>query len=139
MKRIYHPYTDWECFKAGLYDSPGGRAPDIAKQAYANFLRDTPQFEAALERVLAEWPISCEQFLSNEGINRIAWLGQASMCIATGIPSCFRGGFKLLHPHEQRIANATADKWLKIWLKRQANAHKGASVHRAMETAWLPF
>jgi hypothetical protein len=138
VKRIWHPWTSWECIPAGMYDSPAGRSPEIAKQAYANFLGDTPRFEAALERVITEWPISCEHFLSNEGINRIAWLGQASMCIATGVPACFRGGFKLLHPHEQRIANAAAEKWLRIWLRRQSSHERqGASVHRDMETAWL--
>lgn len=140
MKRIYHPWHEWECFKAGFYDSGAKHSPDIAKQAYANFLSDTPRFEAALARVLAEWPNSCEHFLSNDGINRIAWLGQASMCIATGIPSCFRGGFKLLAPHEQKIANATAAKWLNIWLRQQAeHAREDRSVHQDLETAGLPF
>lgn len=120
MRRIFHHWETWECVRAGMYESvpPPPMSPDEAKQHYAVFLRDTPRFESALARVLAEWPVSCEQFLSNEGMNRIAWLGQASMCIETGVPACFRAGFKLLDESERSIANAVADKWLQQWLHR---------------------
>lgn len=118
MKRIYHHWETWECVKAGMY---AGSSLDFDKATsdYAAFLSDTPRFQAALMRVLAEWPISCEQFLSNESINRIAWLGQASMCIETGIPRAFRGGFKLLSDTEQRTANRTAEDALRQWLRVQ--------------------
>lgn len=99
---------------------------DEALTAYSVFLRDTPRFETALERVLNEWPTSCEHWLSNDGMNRIAWLGQASMCIATGVPSCFRGGFQLLTDGEREIANRTAERWLNKWL---ADRHEMALKH----------
>jgi len=122
MKRLYHHWEKWECFRAGFYESeaPGGMSSDEARDQYAVFLRDTPRFKAALLRVLAEWPISCDQFLSNENINRIAWLGQASMCIATGVPSRFRGGFWLLTQDEQRTANSTAELALMHWIEGKA-------------------
>jgi hypothetical protein len=89
-------------------------------QSYAEFLRDLPRFAKALERVLMEWPIACEQFLSNESINRIAWLGQASMCLETGVPRKYRAGFMRLSVQEQRRANATAQQALTRWIKRHA-------------------
>ena len=52
-------------------------------------------------------------------MNRIAWLGQAAMCIATGIPSTFRGGFNQLTPEEQEQANQAALKALNEWLTCQ--------------------
>jgi len=138
LKRIWHPWAQWECFKAGFYETTCALSSDDAKQAYAEFLRDTPRFEAALERVLSEWPVSCEHFLSNEHINRIAWLGQASMCIATGIPSVFRGGFKLLPENEQRVANATAAAALERWIRRRADdARESEAVRQDMEATWL--
>ena len=122
MKRIYHHWEKWECFKAGFYETspPPGITAEQATEEYAIFLRDTARFEAALQRVLLEWKYSCEQFLSNEHLNRIAWLGQASMCIATGVPSCFRGGFKLLSDADQATANAKADEYLQRWLTNHA-------------------
>lgn len=128
MKRVYHPWHKWECYKAGFFESapPSPMTSDEALTAYCVFLRDTPRFEVALARVLNEWPISCEHWLSNDGMNRIAWLGQASMCIATGVPSCFRGGFQLLTDDEREIANRTAEKWLNKWL---ADRHEGTLQH----------
>jgi len=121
VRRMYHPWHKWECYKAGFYRTtpPKGMSPDDARQMYCEFLEDTPRFESALQRVTSEWRHSCEHFLSNQNINRIAWLGQSSMCIATGIPACFRGGFKLLSEVQRDTANATADKWLWKWAKEQ--------------------
>ncbi|MFZ2540967.1 MAG: hypothetical protein WAW75_04235 [Gallionella sp.] len=115
--RPWHPIRTWECVKAGLYaDSPPrGMDADDARNAYAVFLADLSRFRTALERVLVDWPISCEQFLSNASINRIAWLGQASMCIETGVPCKYRSGFALLTEAQQAAANATAAEALRKW------------------------
>jgi hypothetical protein len=124
MNRIYHTWDKWECYPAGFYDDnpPNGMSSRDATQKYADFLRDTPRFSAALERVITEWPRSCEHYLSNENMNRIAWLGQASACIALGLPSAFRGGFHLLTPEEQQTANETALKALNCWLERRGES-----------------
>lgn len=118
MNRIYHTWDRWECYPAGFYEerAPSGMSKDEAERAYADFLRDDDRFRGALARVLSEWPNSCEHYLSNENMNRIAWLGQASACIATGLPSCFRGGFNRLTTAEQERANATALDALNTWL-----------------------
>lgn len=122
MKRVYHTWEKWECYPAGFYeDKPPERftSPRDAETAYADFLRDSPRFEAALARVLTEWPHSCEHYLSNENMNRIAWLGQASACIAEGLPAAFRGGFHRLSPAQQETANTLALTWLNVWLERR--------------------
>jgi hypothetical protein len=93
--------------------------PSEATKAYAEFLRDSARFEEALARVINEWKNSCEHYLTNENMNRIAWLGQASMCIATGVPACFRGGFNKLSEKEQTEANRVALKWLNVWLAKR--------------------
>lgn len=118
MKRIYHTWDKWECYPAGFYEDkpPDGLTAHDATRKYAEFLRDTPAFEAAAFGVVAEWPRSCEHYLSNVNMNRIAWIGQASACLALRLPSAFRSGFHLLTPDEQKTANATALKALNRWL-----------------------
>ncbi len=133
MKRIYHVYSRWECFPAGFYEpqAPNGMKAKEANDAYAAFLKDIPRFEAALARVINEWPNSCEHYLSNETMNRIAWLGQASMCIDSRIPSGFRGGFNLLVDDEKQAANEAALKYLNLWLEKQGEPQvdmEGAGV-----------
>jgi len=119
MKRIFHTWDHWECYPAGFYDNkPRDRSlsEDDCRDAYARLLRDIPAFEQAMAGILRDWPNSTEHYLSNERMNRIAWLGQASLCYALGIPSQFRGGFNSLTPAEQEAANEAALKYLNIWL-----------------------
>ena len=121
IHRIYHPWTLWECVPAGFFQSrpPAGMTTDGAKNQYRQFLSAVDRFAAALGRVLEEWVYSCEHFLTNAATNRIAWLGQASMCIATGIPSAFRGGFHRLTLEQQAEANRIAMLSLNRWIRSQ--------------------
>jgi len=74
-------------------------------------------FRKTLRKVTTEWVHSCEHYLTNSAMNRIAWLGQASVCYARGIPSEYRGGFNRLSPEQQDKANRTALRYLNKWLK----------------------
>jgi hypothetical protein len=49
-------------------------------------------------------------------MNRIAWLGQSSLCISEGIPAIYRGGFNMLTEDQQLAANLMALKYLNVWL-----------------------
>jgi hypothetical protein len=51
-------------------------------------------------------------------MNKIAWLGQAAACHATGVPSKFRNGFNLLSLDQQERANNLALLYLNKWLKK---------------------
>jgi len=133
MTRIYHKWNQWECYPAGMYEPrpPNGMSAKEANDAYAVFLRDSPRFEKALEKVITEWVKSCEHYLSNENMNRIAWLGQAAMCADNGIGHHFRGGFNQLTEQEQATANELALKYLNIWLEQHGEASvdmEGAGV-----------
>ena len=115
ISRVYHPWWDWECYKAGFYKTTCEVNDAKAKEMYRDFLRDLGAFSKGMNRVTTEWPNSCEQFLTNPSLNRIAWLGQSAMCISTGIPSCYRAGFKLLTAAEQASANGLAQEHLTWW------------------------
>jgi len=120
MKRIYHTWDKWECYPAGFYENKAKNkelTSDEYKQEYANFLIDIPMFEASMMSVLLTWKNSCEHYLSNESMNRIAWLGQSAMCYNTGIPAKFCGGFYLMTKDQQNIADKSALKFLNKWLK----------------------
>lgn len=119
MERIYHTWDEWECYPAGFYETHPpreGMSDEECRDAYASFLSDDDLFRTALERVITEWPNSCEHYLSNERMNRVAWLGQAAMCIETGVSRHYRGGFSRLPQDQQDIANATALEYLNRWL-----------------------
>lgn len=116
--RVFHTYEKWECYKAGFYaTTKEGMKKDECQEAYREFLSDIDLFSETLGKVITEWPHSCEHYLTNVAMNRIAWLGQASACYALGIPSTFRGGFSLLTPKEQDKANLIALDYLNRWLE----------------------
>lgn len=117
--RIFHTWEKWECHKAGFYASKKeGMTAEQCENAYAEFLSNDDKFRNALQGVLNEWINSCEHYLTNKAMNRIAWLGQAAMCYATGIPSKFCAGFNLLTNEQQEIANNTALEYLNIWMEK---------------------
>jgi ParB-like chromosome segregation protein Spo0J len=116
--RIFHEWQKWECYPAGFYSDkpPQGMTVEDCEVAYRDFLRDLPRFDQALTRVLKEWPTSAEHYLTNERMNRIAWLGQSSMCIETGVPSRFCGGYNMLDESERTAADLKALEHLNLWL-----------------------
>lgn len=129
--RIFHTYEKWECYKAGFYatTAPEGLTKTDCEQRYKMMLSNIPEFSTALERVIVEWPHSCEHYLTNAAMNRIAWLGQAALCWLHGIPSMFRSGFYLLTEEQQKIANEVALYSLNQWLER--NGRKPATLEEA--------
>lgn len=115
--RVLHTWDKWECYPAGFYENhaPRGMSKDEAEETYRAMLADIPAFESALGRVILEWTNSCEHYLTNDRMNRIAWLGQASLCVAHGVPSTFRGGYNLLTEAQQIAADEAALRALNLW------------------------
>lgn len=130
IKRIFHTWDKWECYPAGFYEnSKEGMTKEECENEYKVFLSNMERFELALSRVIKEWKNSCEHYLTNENMNRIAWLGQASLCIETGIPSCFRSGYFRLSDEQRLLADETALKYLNKWLK--ANGYEETNLEGA--------
>lgn len=130
--RILHTWEEWECYKAGFYAErpPGGLLQEEGEEIYAEFLSDLKRFEAALNGVISEWKNSCEHYLTNDRMNRIAWLGQASAAYATQMPSGCRGGYNRLSAEEQQRADMLALKYLNKWLA--ANERPAVTMAEAL-------
>lgn len=117
--RIFHTFEKWECHKAGFYASnKDGMKAEQCEQAYAQFLSNDEEFKAGLQGVFDNWVNSCEHYLTNKAMNRIAWLGQAAVCYSKGIPSKFCAGFNLLTNEQQNHANEVALEGLNFWMKK---------------------
>lgn len=118
--RVFHTYDKWECHKAGFYRSKKeGWTNEMCEQEYKKVLTDQSLFAEILERVTTEWKYSCEHYLTNASMNRLAWLGQAAACYHSGVPSSYSGAWSLLTKAEQEEANNTALKYLNKWLESQ--------------------
>ena len=117
--RILHTWEKWECYRAGFYAErpPGGLSQQEGEELYREFLSDLGRFEVALKHITAEWKHSCEHYLTNDRMNRIAWLGQAAAAYAIQMPSCCRGGYHRLTEEQQVDADAMALLYLNEWLE----------------------
>jgi ParB-like chromosome segregation protein Spo0J len=115
--RVYHTWEKWECFRAGFYaERCEGMTQEEGEEKYREFLADLDRFRDALEHVISEWKYSCEHYLTNDRMNRIAWLGQASVCYALGVPSLCRGGYHRLTEEQKKAADDLALEHLNKWL-----------------------
>ena len=119
MKRIYHPYTAWEEVRAGMWTNvPSAEVMAHLARAIA-FTGDAELYGDAMLRVIADWPLSCEHNLSDENINRKAWVGHAAATLAIGCPEHItRMAWGRLSTEQQDAANAKAEQAIALWIAR---------------------
>lgn len=117
MERIFHHYTLWEDYHAGMYDeSKEGREERVKNAAY---ILGTPDIcEKAMNMVVATWKISTEYNLSNSEINRKAWLGQAACSCFAGIHEDeTREAWGIMTEQQRVKANEIASNIIKKWVQ----------------------
>ena len=115
--RVFHTYDKWECHKAGFYQSKKkGWTNEQCEDEYIRILSDTKLFSEILDKIIIEWKYSCEHYLTNKSMNRIAWLGQAAVCYESGVPSVYSGAWFKLSDEQQDKANEVANIYLNRWL-----------------------
>jgi len=130
MKRIYRRWYEWECYKAGFYDYESSKyTPDENCDIFKNYFLDLKRFNSDIDKVFKEWPISCENFLTNTSINRVAWLGQACVCLSTGVSSKYKYCYNDLPEKIQIKANELASKRIKEWENEKG---KNIAIHNGM-------
>jgi len=115
--RIFHTYDKWECYKSGFYESKlDGKSHEECEKIFIDILSNKDEFKNGLEKVINEWIYSCEHYLTNKSMNRIAWLGQASVCILSGVPSRYSSAWFKISEDKRNEANELALEYLNIWL-----------------------
>lgn len=120
MTRIFHPWDKWEDYRHNFH---GGVSDNFQKdntlKLYASLLADIPRFEAALKVIVSEWKHSCEHNLTNEAMNRVAYLGQASCALVYGVPHHMSmSGYNLLTAEQKVAADVMAQKYLDLWISQ---------------------
>ena len=130
-ERIFHTYDKLECHKAGFYENiKEGWTHEECEKEFERILKNKNLFENILKKVIREWKHSCEHYLTNKSMNRLAWLGQAAVCYKSGVPSRYSGAWFNLTEKEQEVANKIALKYLNIWLKQ--NNRKEVTMEEAI-------
>lgn len=136
--RVFHTFDKWECVQHGMYATcKDGWSKEQCEQAYFDLLSDAVAFRAEADAVIADWPLSCEHYLTNTAMNRVAWIGQAAVCHKYGVPAKFCGGWSLLSEEQQSAANAVALQVLNDWLAQHGidavSIEQAAAIGRQVE------
>ena len=128
--RIFHTWDKWECYKSGFYESKHKTlSNEECENTYKTFFETENLFDEVLENMIPIWKNSCEHYLSNKSMNRIAWLGQAAVCFHTGVPSSYSGSWFNVSEENRKIADEIALKHLNKWLIN--NGHEEVDMETA--------
>jgi hypothetical protein len=120
MKQVFHHYMKWEEHHAGMWQSVSKEKADELLPKAIEFTGDHELYGSFMLKILKEWPISCEQNLTDNSINRRAWIGHAACCLAIGCPEHItRQAWHYLTQTQQDKANAQADYAISLWEKSQ--------------------
>lgn len=74
MKQIFHPFHLWEDHKHSFYDNCSGKVKEEKLKVCIEFFSDAEKTHEFMERVLKYWKYSCEHNLTNNSMNKIAYL-----------------------------------------------------------------
>lgn len=118
MRQIFHHYEKWEDYQQGMWKKVCKSDYDVFLKNAIAFTGDYKLYGKWMKKVLPEWPISCEQNLSDPLINRKAWIGHAATFLAIKCPEYItRCAWGYLSKNQQDLANEQAQIAIEIWEK----------------------
>lgn len=116
VKRIYHHWNKWEDYKAGFYDNKSGKEKQGMIDKVVEMFSSLELTEKYMDMAITKWYYSCEQNLTNNGMNKIAYIGQAACCLYAGVPATITMEAWSSVPSEfQEAANSIAERKLIKW------------------------
>lgn len=122
MKRKYHNYKEWEEYKYGMWRKAAAAEEIKYLKKAIEFMGDHVLYGTYMQHVITQWPISCEQNLSNPDINHMAWIGHAACCIAFNCPEYIvRMAWHHLTKQQQDLANEQAEIAFANWTQKTEN------------------
>jgi len=114
FKRVYHPYALWEEISHNMWGDVENEKQWLEKAI--EFTGNYKLYGSFMQRVIKEWPISCENALTDYNMNRKAWIGHAAAALAMQCPEHItRKAWKHLSYEQQYLANEEASRAIRAW------------------------
>lgn len=112
FKRVYHPYQKWEEIRFNMWgESSTG---DLEKAI--GFTSNHKLYGFYMIMVVNEWPVSCENALTDYSLNRKAWIGHAAAALAHRLPEhVTRKAWRYLTNEQRFLANKEASRAIRAW------------------------
>ena len=117
--QVWYHYEKWEEYHAGMWRQVSKDEEMVYLKQAIEFTGNTEKYGNFMLEVIEEWPISCEQNLTNLSVNRRAWIGHAACCIAFNCPEhIVRSAWWRLTEQQRKDANVKADLAIAKWEER---------------------
>jgi hypothetical protein len=133
LSKVWYPYWAWEHWQAGFYEgAKNNYGIDASEEMRMNFFEKEGLFRKTIIEVMKEWPVCCEQFLTDEFINRIAWLGQVGSLYHDGLSSYYSYAYNRMHKNLKYKNNRIAEDLINEWTSDRDNKNS-AGLYRNVE------
>lgn len=133
LDRVYHPVSEWEEVAANMWGE--ATDPKAMLESAIAFTGDHVEYGRYMLRVAREWPISCENALTDKSLNRRAWIGHAACALALSCPEDItRKAWGYLTDEQRFLANAAAERAIRDWVESYA---KGRGLHPEVASEML--
>ena len=115
--RIYKPYDQWEDWINGMWRT-------VEKEEYASYLSwaieftgDHVEYGKAMGLVIVKWENTMLHNLTNQSMNKRAFLGHCACTFASGCPEYIvRDAWKLLTDTQRELADNIAQSHINNWM-----------------------
>jgi len=119
VKRIYHPFWLWEDYQNGFYENISGEEKKLMLEKVVEMFNSKELTEKNMFFVVDNWKHSCEHNLTNDSLNKIAYIGQSACCVYAKIPNTITmEAWSLLSDTVKKRSDAIALKAIKRWQKQ---------------------
>lgn len=114
LRRVYHDCREWEEMKFNMWGEVDNQKEALQKAI--EFTSNHKQYGQYMMRVVNEWPISCENALTDENLNKRAWVGHSAVALALQIPEDItRKAWGYLTDEQRFLANKEATRAIQYW------------------------
>ena len=115
--RIYKPYYLWEDWLNGMWRSVDSKEYESYLQWAIDFTGDHIKYGESMGLVINEWKNTMLHNLTNQSINKRAFLGHCACCFDSGCPEYIvRDAWKLLTEQQRIDADTIAQKHIDNWI-----------------------
>jgi len=123
MKRLFEKYTEWEDYNNGMYEMYKIEDEDLIRKS-VYLLTNSTLFLETCKNVLKDWKVTTSVHLTNNTINKKAWLGQAACNYLYKTPELLtRVAWGKLTRCQQDSANNVAEKVINSYLTNSKNGN----------------
>ena len=114
IRRVWEPIDEWEEIAANMWGDIQDRETFLRRAVI--FTGNHRLYGRYMQRVVIEWPVSCRNALTDESMNRKAWIGHAACALALGCPEDItRQAWGMLTDGQRLLANRQAERAIQSW------------------------